>query len=78
MLWHTSCFYIEKNHIGYQNKSIYQFTRKKSSKKNQSDVSEGEQKKRKLNRTKIYCGRDRMSLIDELDLCDDGNILSNK
>ena len=26
----------------------------------------------------IYCGRDRITLTDELDLCDDGNITSNK
>ena len=26
----------------------------------------------------MYIGRDRMNLTDELDLCDDGNILSNK
>ena len=32
----------------------------------------------KMNRTTIYRGRDRMNLADELDLCDDGNILSNK
>ena len=37
-----------------------------------------EQKKIILNKTTIYYGRDRLSLIDELDLCDDGNILSNK
>ena len=40
--------------------------------------SEIKQKKRKLNRTTIYHGRDRMNLTYELDLCDDGNILSNK
>ena len=28
--------------------------------------------------TKIYRGIDRMKLTDELDLCGDGNILSNK
>ena len=37
-----------------------------------------EQKKRKLNRTTIYRGGDRMNLTDELDLCDDGHVLSNK
>ena len=37
-----------------------------------------EQKKIKSNRTKIYSGRGRMNLTDELDLFDDGNILSNK
>ena len=35
-------------------------------------------KERKMNRTTIYHGRDRMNLADELDLRDDGNILSNK
>ena len=35
-------------------------------------------KKRKFNRTTIYRGRDRTNLTDELDLCDNGNILSNK
>ena len=37
-----------------------------------------EKKKRKLNITTIYRGRNIMNLADELDLCDDGNILSNK
>ena len=31
-----------------------------------------------MNGTKIYHGRDRMNLKDELDLCDDGTFLSNK
>ena len=31
-----------------------------------------------MNRTKIYRGRDILNLTDELDLCDDRNILSNK
>ena len=37
-----------------------------------------EQKKRKLNRKTIYRGRDRIEMTDELYLCDDENILSNK
>ena len=37
-----------------------------------------EQEKRKLNRRIINGGGDRMSLTDELDLCDYGNVLSNK
>ena len=40
--------------------------------------SEIEQKKRKKNRKQILRGRDRMSLEDDFDLCDDGNVLSNK
>ena len=40
--------------------------------------SEIEQKKIKFNITTIYHGRDRINLIDELDLCDGGNILSKK
>ena len=67
-----------KNHISYQNKSRYRFTPKSLSNNNQSEVSESEQKKRNLITTIIYSGRDRMSLTDELDLGDDGNILSNK
>ena len=70
--------YWNKYHSGYQDKSIYQFTRKRFSKNNQSDVSDCEQKKGKFNRTTIYRGREIMSLTDELDLCDDGNITSNK
>ena len=35
-------------------------------------------RKVKLKRTTIYSGKDRMNLTDEMDLCDDGNILSNK
>ena len=31
-----------------------------------------------MSRTKIYCGRYRLSLKVELGLCDDGNILSKK
>ena len=31
-----------------------------------------------MNRTTIYRGRDRMNLADELDLCDDEEILSNR
>ena len=31
----------------------------------------------KLKRTKILHGRDRMNMIDEFGLCDDGNFLSN-
>ena len=41
----------------------------------QSDI---EQRKIKLNRTTIYRETDRMNLIYELDLCDDGKKLSNK
>ena len=37
-----------------------------------------EHKKRKFNRTTIYRGRDKLSLTDELKLCDDVNVLSNK
>ena len=37
-----------------------------------------EQKKIKMNRTTIYCRRNIMKLTDELDLCGDRNILSNK
>ena len=40
--------------------------------------SESEQNKIKLNMTTIYHGRDILILADELDLCDDGNISSNK
>ena len=40
--------------------------------------SEIEQKKRKFNRTTIYRGRYRFSLIDELKFCYDVNDLSNK
>ena len=40
--------------------------------------SEDEQDKIKLNRTKIYHGRDIMNLTYELYLCDNGNVLSNK
>ena len=57
---------------------MYLFTQKSSSNDNQSGVSDIEQKKIKLNRTKIYSGRDIMIPTDELDLCYDGNILSNK
>ena len=78
MLVHTSCLYIKKYPTGCQNKGIYQFTRYSFSNKNQSDVSESEKKKRKLNRTTIYRGRDRITLTGELDLFDDGNILSKK
>ena len=31
-----------------------------------------------MNRTTIYCGRDRLNLTDELKLCDYVNALSNK
>ena len=71
-------FVAKKNHIGYQNKTRYRFTPQSQSKNNQSDVSECEQKKSKLNRTTIYCWKYKMILTDELDLCDDGNILSKK
>ena len=37
--------------------------------------SEIEQNKRKLNRTKMYRGRDRINLTEKLDLYDDGNVL---
>ena len=37
-----------------------------------------EKKKRKLNITTIYRGRNIMNLADELDLCDDGNIYQTK
>ena len=40
--------------------------------------SEIKQNKIKFNRTKIYNGRDILILTDELELCDDGNVLSNK
>ena len=64
-----------KNHIGYQNKIRYRFTPQILSNNNQSDVSESEHQKIKLNRTTLNCGRDIMRLADELDLCDDGNVL---
>ena len=53
---------ILKNHICYQNKIRYRFTPQSFSNNNQSYYSKGEQKKIKLNITKMYCGRDRMSL----------------
>ena len=40
--------------------------------------SEIKQKERKLYRTKIYHGRDKLNLTYEMDLCDNRNILSNK
>ena len=36
------------------------------------------EKKKICLQNNIYCGRDRITLTDELDLCDDGNITSNK
>ena len=37
-----------------------------------------EQRRRKLSITKMYRRRDILILKDELELCDDGNVLSNK
>ena len=66
---------ILKNHICYQNKIRYRFTPQSFSNNNQSDVSDIEQNKIKLNITTIYHIIDITSLIDELNSCDDRNIL---
>ena len=69
---------LKRNYIGYKMRCISLYAAQLLTNKDHSYVSESEKKWVILNRKTTFCGKDRIILIDNSTLCDDGKHLSNK
>ena len=69
---------LKSNHIGYKIRYRYQYAAHILTNKDNLQVSESENKRRKMNRKTAFRVKDIMILTEIFNLCDDGKHLPNK